>query len=51
MSNSVNKVILLGTLGKDTEMRFTPSGSAVTTFSMATENVYRDNNGETQKET
>ena len=33
---SVNKVILVGNLGKDPELRYTPSGAAVATFSIAT---------------
>ena len=36
----VNKVILLGNLGKDPETRFTPSGKAVTRFSLATSNTW-----------
>lgn len=41
-SRSVNKVILVGNLGKDAETRFTPSGSARTTFSMATSRRWKD---------
>ncbi|MGD0210531.1 MAG: single-stranded DNA-binding protein, partial [Desulfomonilia bacterium] len=36
MAGSINKVILIGRLGKDPEMRFTPSGKAVTNFTLAT---------------
>ena len=38
---SVNKVILIGRLGKDPEVRYTGSGTAVTSFTMATNRVYR----------
>jgi len=44
-------VILAGNLGKDPEMRYTPSGQAVTSFSVATNRQYTNNNGETVKET
>ena len=37
MAGSVNKVILVGRLGKDPEMKFTPSGAPVTKFSLATD--------------
>jgi len=43
---SVNKVILVGNLGKDPELRYTPSGVAVATFSLATSERYKDKNGE-----
>lgn len=39
---SVNKAILIGNLGKDPELRFTPSGTAVCTFSIATTDKWRD---------
>lgn len=41
-SRSVNKVILLGHLGRDAETRFTPSGAAVTRFSVATSRSWKD---------
>jgi single-strand DNA-binding protein len=41
-SRSVNKVILLGNLGRDAETRFTPSGIAKTTFSVATSRRWKD---------
>ena len=41
-SRSVNKVILLGHLGKDAETRFTPSGQSVTNFSLATSRRWKD---------
>ena len=48
---SVNKVILVGNLGKDPEMRYTPSGVAVTTFSLATTERFKDRNGQQQERT
>ena len=42
---SVNKVILVGNLGKDPELRYTPSGAAVATFSLATTNPFKDREG------
>ena len=44
-------LILVGNLGKDPEMRYTPSGKQVTSFSVATSHQYTNNNGETVKET
>ena len=41
-SRSVNKVILLGHLGKDAETRFTPQGTAVTNFTLATNRRWKD---------
>ncbi len=51
MSGSLNKVMLIGHLGKDPEMRFTPSGKAVTNFTMATNEVWLDQSGEKQERT
>ncbi len=48
---SVNKVILVGNLGKDPELRYTPSGTAVATFSLATSERFKDRNGEQQEKT
>jgi single-strand DNA-binding protein len=48
---SVNKVILVGRLGRDPETRFTGGGQAVANFSMATDETYKDRNGEKQKRT
>ena len=44
-------LIFVGNLGKDPEMRYTPSGKPVTSFSVATSHQYTNNNGETVKET
>jgi len=48
---SVNKIILVGNLGKDVELRYTPSGDAVASFSMATTERYKKKNGEKVDET
>ena len=48
---SVNKVILVGNLGKDPELRYTASGTAVATFSMATTERYKDRDGNKQTKT
>jgi single-strand DNA-binding protein len=48
---SVNKVILLGNLGKDPEIKYTPSGTAVAKFSMATTYRYKDKNEQWQDQT
>jgi len=48
---SVNKVILVGNLGKDPELRYTPSGAAVATFSIATSERYKDRDGNRQEKT
>ena len=51
-SKSVNKVILLGHLGKDAETKFTPNGTARTTFSLATNRRWKDQaTGEWKDET
>lgn len=49
--NSVNKVILLGRLGKDPELKYIPSGAPVANFSIATDEVWIDRNNEKQKRT
>ena len=51
-SRSVNKVILVGRLGRDAETKFTPSGAAVTKFSVATNRRWKDQqSGEWKEET
>ncbi len=42
----INKAILVGRLGKDPEVRYTQDGTMVTTFNMATDESYKDKNGE-----
>ena len=49
--SSVNKVILVGNLGQDPESRFTPQGTAVTNLSVATNESWKDQNGDTQERT
>jgi single-strand DNA-binding protein len=51
MAKSVNKVILLGNVGKDPEVKFLPSGQAVANFSIATTERYKDKGGEWQDRT
>lgn len=48
---SVNKVILLGSLGRDPEVRFMPNGEAVANFSMATSENWKDKSGVKQEKT
>jgi single-strand DNA-binding protein len=48
---SVNKVILVGNLGKDAELRYTPGGASVATLNMATTEVWTDRNGQRQEKT
>jgi single-strand DNA-binding protein len=48
---SVNKVILIGNLGKDPEVRYLPSGDAVTNISVATTDTWKDKSGEKQEHT
>ena len=49
--NSVNKVILIGNLGQDPESRFTPQGTAVTSFSIATNESRKGQNGDIKEHT
>jgi single-strand DNA-binding protein len=51
MGASVNKVILIGNLGSDPEVRYTPSGSAVANFNIATNESWKDKNGQDQDRT
>ncbi|MGH8729505.1 MAG: single-stranded DNA-binding protein [Burkholderiales bacterium] len=48
---SVNKVILVGNLGRDPEVRYMPDGGAVTNISIATTDVWKDKGGEKQERT
>jgi single-strand DNA-binding protein len=48
---SVNKVILLGNLGRDPELRYTPSGSPVANFTLATNESWKDKEGQKQEHT
>lgn len=51
MARDLNKVMIIGRLGADPEMRYTPSGSPVTTFRVAASRQWKDSNGETREET
>jgi len=48
---SLNKIMLIGNVGTDPEMRYTPSGNPVTSFRMATSHRYTDSGGERREET
>jgi single-strand DNA-binding protein len=47
----VNKVILVGNLGRDAELRYTPGGAAVATLNLATTEVWNDKQGQKQEKT
>jgi len=49
--SSLNKVMLIGRLGKDPEVKFTSSGTAVCNFSLATSETFKDKSGEKQEKT
>lgn len=51
MSRGLNKVMIIGHLGRDPEMRYTPSGRPVTTFSVATNRSWTTSDGEKRTET
>jgi single-strand DNA-binding protein len=51
MSRGLNKVMLIGKLGRDPEMRYTPSGRPVTSFSVATSRTWTTSDGERHTET
>jgi single-strand DNA-binding protein len=51
MSRGLNKVMIIGRLGRDPEMRYTPSGRPVTTFSLATSRTWNTSDGERRTET
>ena len=47
----INKAILIGRLGKDPEVRYTPDGTMVTNFNLATDEQWKDKNGEKVQKT
>jgi single-strand DNA-binding protein len=49
MARGLNKVMLIGHLGKDPELKYTPGGAAVATFSLATTEGYKDKEGNWQE--
>jgi len=51
MSRGLNKVLIIGRLGRDPEMRYTPSGRPVTNFSVATSRNWTTSDGERRTET
>ncbi|MEN6409360.1 MAG: single-stranded DNA-binding protein [Anaerolineaceae bacterium] len=51
MSRGLNKVMVIGHLGRDPEMRYTPSGRPVTTFNVATSRTWNTSDGERHTET
>lgn len=51
MSRGLNKVMIIGRLGRDPEMRYTPSGKPVTTYSVATNRTWNTSEGERRTET
>ena len=51
MAKGINKVILVGSVGKDPEIRHSQSGSAVASISLATNESWKDKNGDKQERT
>ena len=51
MAKSVNKVILVGNLGKDPEVKYTPQGTAVAKITLATNESFKDKDGQWQERT
>lgn len=51
MARGLNKVMIIGNLGRDPEMRYTPNGRPVTSFSVATSRGYKGADGERHEET
>ena len=51
MAGSINKVVLVGNLGRDPEIRHTNSGQKIANFTVATSDVWKDKNGERQERT
>lgn len=48
---TMNKILIIGNLGSDPEMRYTPNGNPVTSFTVATNRRYRTSEGENREET
>ena len=48
---TLNKVMIIGRVGQDPELKYTPSGAAVTNFSVATNMVWKDQDGNNQEKT
>ena len=51
MSRGLNKVMIIGNLGRDPEMRYTPSGKPVTSFSVATSRTWTTTDGDRREAT
>ena len=51
MGRGLNKVMIIGNLGRDPEMRYTPNGRPVTSFSVATSRTWTSSEGERHEET
>ena len=51
MARGINKVILVGNLGRDAELRYTPGGAAVATLNLATTETWNDKEGQRQEKT
>ncbi len=51
MARGLNKVLLIGNLGRDPEMKYTPQGTPVTTFSLAVSRTWKTPDGQTRDET
>jgi single-strand DNA-binding protein len=51
VAKSLNKVMVIGNLGSDSEMKYTPGGQAVTGFSVAVARRQRGNDGKTEEQT
>ncbi len=51
MAKDLNKVMIIGRLGTEPEMRYTPSGSPVTTFRVASSRQWKDSNGDPREDT
>jgi single-strand DNA-binding protein len=51
MAGGLNKVMIIGNLGRDPEMRYTPNGQSVTSFSVAVSRSWKNSDGQTQEET